>query len=87
MLSLALLNEAVPQMPCAPSLHAEEGTPSHVVPANAEEPSVSAIALIAAARIRVSALEQTPSAKGDARGYGSRRSPGRPRDGWSPCPA
>ena len=74
MLSLALLNEAVPQMRCAPSLDAEEGTPSHVVPANAEEPSVSAIALIAAARILVSALEQRPFFTFEARGDGSLRS-------------
>jgi len=74
-----------------------------VVPANAGTPAMSAIALIATARSRVSALGQTPSAKGNARGYGSRRSPGRPAESLceaatlpqgggesreaSPCPA
>src|SRR5260221_6693952 len=47
-------------------------------PCERRDPSVSAIALIAAARTLVSALEQRPFVTFEARGDGSLRSQGRP---------
>src|SRR5260221_10597154 len=49
-------------------------------PCERRDPSVSAIALIAAARTLVSALEQRPFFAFEARGDGSLRSQGRPAE-------
>src|SRR6266550_4760661 len=49
-------------------------------PCERRDPSVSAIALIAAARTLVSALEQKPFFTFEARGDGSLRSQGRPAE-------
>jgi len=49
-------------------------------PCERRDPSVSAIALIAAPRTLVSALEQRPFFTSEARGDGSLRSQGRPAE-------
>src|SRR5260370_37228294 len=56
------------------SLHMPDVSMSR--PCERRDPSVSAIALIAAARTLVSALEQRPFFTFEARGYGSLRSQG-----------